>query len=186
MQSKFKNLSTRDICFMAIFAAITAVCAQISVPGPGGVPFTLQTLAVQLSGVILGAKRGAAAIVVYVLLGAIGVPVFSNFGGGLGFIAGVSGGFIVSFPILAFITGLGNANIIKLVPAILAGTVVTFAVGLLWAAWLLHGEINFYTLSAAAMLVVVPFIVPEIIKMVVSGTVGLRIKTALIKAELLG
>ncbi|MCL1989059.1 MAG: biotin transporter BioY [Firmicutes bacterium] len=183
MQKKF--LSTRDICFMAIFATITAICAQISIPGPGGVPFTLQTLAVQLSGVILGAKRGAIAIIVYILLGAVGIPVFANFVGGLGVIAGITGGFIVSFPILAFITGLGNSNMIKLAIAIFLGTLLTFAFGLFWATYILHSQITLYALSATATLVIFPFIISEIIKISIATTIGWQIKTALNKSRLL-
>ena len=69
-----KKLAIRDMCHIGIFAAIIAVCAQISIPMPLGVPMTLQTLAIPLAGVVLGIKKGVAATLVYILLGIIGVP----------------------------------------------------------------------------------------------------------------
>jgi biotin transport system substrate-specific component len=86
-------------------AAITAVAAQIAIPIPP-VPFTLQVLAVTLSGLLLGSRYGALAQAVYVLVGAVGVPVFSEFSGGLGHILGPRGGYLVSYPIAAAVAGL--------------------------------------------------------------------------------
>ena len=74
--SKF---SIQDICSIAIMTAITAVMAQISIPMPLGVPMTMQTFAITLAGIVLGSKKGGMSILVYVLLGAIGVQVFAGF-----------------------------------------------------------------------------------------------------------
>ena len=93
-------LYVKDICYIALFTALIAILAQISIPLPGGVPLTLQTFAVPLAGLVLGSKRGTIATVVYVLLGAVGVPVFSNFTVGLGIVLVLTGGFIVSFPLM--------------------------------------------------------------------------------------
>ena len=90
---------TLDIVYCGIFATITAILAQISIPLPGGVPLTLQTFAVSLAGILLGSKKGFISILVYVLMGAIGLPVFSGFSAGIGAIVGATGGFILSFPI---------------------------------------------------------------------------------------
>lgn len=97
---------TLDIVYCGIFATITAILAQIAVPLPGGVPLTLQTFAVSLAGILLGSKKGFISILVYVLMGAIGLPVFSGFSAGISAILGPTGGFILSFPIMAFIVGL--------------------------------------------------------------------------------
>jgi biotin transport system substrate-specific component len=86
-------------------AAVTAVAAQITIPTPL-VPFTLQVLAVILSGLLLGPRYGALAQAVYVLVGAVGAPVFSGFSGGLGVILGPTGGYLVSYPIAAAVAGL--------------------------------------------------------------------------------
>ena len=95
------GFSIQDICSVAIMAALTAVMAQISIPMPMGVPMTMQTFAVTLAGVILGSKRGAVSMVVYLLIGSVGVPVFSNMGGGVQYLIGPTGGFLLSFPIIA-------------------------------------------------------------------------------------
>ena len=96
MQNRKSSLSVTDLCYIALFTALIAVLAQISIPLPGGVPLTLQTLAVPLAGIVLGPRRGTFSTLLYVLLGAIGIPVFANFTGGLGIVLGVTGGFIIS------------------------------------------------------------------------------------------
>src|ERR687883_1886220 len=91
----------------ALMAAVTAVAAQIAIPLPfSPVPFTLQVLAVILSGLLLGPRYGALAQAVYVLVGTVGVPVFAGFSGGLGVILGPTGGYLVSYPIAAAVAGL--------------------------------------------------------------------------------
>lgn len=98
----------RTLVYVGIFAALIAVCAQIAIPMPIGVNITLQTLAVMLAGAMLGPKWGFFAALVYVLLGAVGAPVFSLMQGGLGVILGPPGGFIMSFPIMAALVGFGT------------------------------------------------------------------------------
>ena len=102
--SKF---SVRDICYAGLFAAVIAVMAQISIPMPLGVPMTMQTFAITLAAVVLGSKLSAIATLVYLLLGAVGVPVLANFSGGIDKFVGPTGGFLISFPIMAYIIGLG-------------------------------------------------------------------------------
>jgi len=101
------RLAIRDFCLIGLFVALIAAFAQIAVPMPAGVPFTLQTLAVMLAGCVLGARRGTLCAVVYVLLGACGVPVFRAFSGGPAILLGPTGGFLFSFPLLALFSGLG-------------------------------------------------------------------------------
>jgi len=91
-------------------AAVTAVAAQIAIPTPP-VPFTLQVLAVLLSGLLLGARYGALAQAVYVLVGAIGVPVFAQFSGGPGVVLGPTGGYLISYPIAAAVAGLAASAV---------------------------------------------------------------------------
>ena len=88
--SKF---SVRDICYAGLFAAVIAVMAQISIPMPLGVPMTMQTFAITLAAVVLGSKLSAIATLVYLLLGAVGVPVLANFSGGIDKFVGPTGGF---------------------------------------------------------------------------------------------
>ena len=92
---------------VALMAAVTAVAAQIAIPLPfSPVPFTLQVQAVVLSGLLLGSRHGALAQAIYVLVGAVGVPVFAGFKGGLGVIFGPTGGYLVSYPLAAAVAGL--------------------------------------------------------------------------------
>lgn len=100
-------MNTGVMTRVALMAAVTAVAAQIAIPLPfSPVPFTLQVLAVVLSGFLLGPRYGALAMAVYVLVGAVGVPVFAGFKGGLGIIAGPTGGYLLSYPIAAAVAGL--------------------------------------------------------------------------------
>ena len=75
------NFKTLDLCMIGVVTAVIVIMAQISIPMPLGVPMTMQTFAITLAGVILGSKKGAVASLIYVLLGAVGVPVFANFSG---------------------------------------------------------------------------------------------------------
>ena len=109
---KMKNSSirtTKNIIFIGLFAAITAVLSQIAIPLPTNVPLTLQTFAVALAGYFLGAVKGTVAMVVYVMLGAVGVPVFANWKGGFSVITGATGGFIVGFIFMALLCGVGSS-----------------------------------------------------------------------------
>ena len=102
--SKF---SVRDICYTGLFAAVIAVMAQISIPMPLGVPMTMQTFAITLAAVVLGSKLSAMASLVYLILGAVGVPVLASFSGGIDKFVGPTGGFLISFPLMAYLIGLG-------------------------------------------------------------------------------
>ena len=92
--------SVRDICYSGLFAAVISIMAQISIPMPGGVPMTMQTFAITLAAVVLGAKLSTVSSVIYLLLGAVGVPVLANFSGGFDKFIGPTGGFLISFPLM--------------------------------------------------------------------------------------
>ena len=177
------SINIRDICYIALFTALIAVLAQISIPLPGGVPLTLQTFAVPLAGLVLGSKRGTISTTIYVLLGAVGVPVFAGFTGGLGKVLGMTGGFIVSFPIMAFLAGLAVKKSLKsplLWLWLTLGAIVNYAVGTVWF-MVVAGS----TLSAALTACVIPFIPTAIIKIILSGIFGTMLRGILVKAGLL-
>ena len=116
-----------DLVFVALFAAVMTVCAQIQIPF-GEVPFTLQTLGVFIAASLLGWKRGTLSVIVYVLLGLAGVPVFAGFSGGIGVLFGPTGGYIIGFIFTALIVGLmteklGKKLWVEIVSMILGGTV---------------------------------------------------------------
>ena len=103
-------INVREMCYVAMFTAVISILAQISIPLPLGVPLTMQTFAITLAAVVLGAKYSTYSTVIYLLLGAIGVPVLANFSAGLDKFVGPTGGFLFSFPLMAFIIGYGTEH----------------------------------------------------------------------------
>lgn len=171
--SKF---SIQDICSIAIMTAITAVMAQISIPMPLGVPMTMQTFAITLAGIVLGSKKGGMSILVYVLLGAIGVPVFAGFSGGFQNLVGPTGGFIISFPIMAYLIGLGVEFKKKelFVLFLVLGTVSNYVVGVI-----LFCVVTQSPVATGITACVLPFIPTAIIKAVVASVLGLELRKRL-------
>src|ERR687896_600513 len=106
------SLSVAMMTRVALMAAVTAVAAQITVPIEP-VPFTFQVLAVILSGLLLGPRYGALAQAIYVLVGAVGAPVFAEFSGGLGRVLGPTGGYLISYPIAAAVAGLAAPTVAR-------------------------------------------------------------------------
>ena len=108
--------NVKKLTFCALMAALTAVCAQLTIPLPGGVPLTMQIFAVALTGYLLGPKYGAIAMLVYLLLGAVGAPVFSSFRGGFYVLVGKTGGYLWSYPAMAALCGcsaLGKGKVLR-------------------------------------------------------------------------
>lgn len=182
MSENKKNFSVRDLCYIAVFAAIIAILAQITIPMPLGVPMTLQTLAVPLAGVVLGKRNGGLAALVYVLLGAVGVPVFAGLTGGIGIVLGMTGGFIVGFPFYALMAGIGveSGSKVKLVCWTVLGSVIDYAIGTVW--FVVAADSTFATALTAC---VIPFIPTEIIKIALAAILGPVLRKALMKAGLL-
>lgn len=154
-----------------MFVALTAVMAQISIPLPGSVPFTLQTLAIPLAGVFLGAKRGALCAGVYLLLGAVGAPVFAGFAGGPGIVLGPTGGFLLTFPLMAALAGLGakRGGPFWLYAGLTAGAAVNLLGGLIMYCFVLQ-----QSPAAAFAACVLPFLPTTVLKIVLAGLLGLR------------
>jgi len=169
---------------MALFTALIAACAQISIPLPTGVPITLQTFAIILAGIILGAKKGTIATLVYVLLAMLGAPVLANFTGGAGIVFGITGGFVLSFPVMPLFIGLfrkaGEDKNNKLLLPI--GTVFAVIVNYIC------GMIYFSIFTSSSLIVaftacVLPFILGDIAKIFIAITLGKKVKIILNKAE---
>lgn len=100
------KVKTADLVMIGVFSALLGVLSQIAIPMPTGVPATLQTFAVAFCGYFLGAKKGTAAVFVYILLGAVGVPVFTGFKGGFACLGSLTGGFIYGFLAMVLLCGL--------------------------------------------------------------------------------
>jgi biotin transport system substrate-specific component len=126
--------TVRDMTLIALFAALMAVSAWITVPGP--VPFTLQTMGVFVSVGLLGGRRGTLAVALYLLLGAVGAPVFSGFRGGVGALLGTTGGYLTGFLLSALVmwgmTKLFGSGTAALAAAMAAGLLVCYVFGTAW------------------------------------------------------
>lgn len=164
------GIKTADLVLIALFAAITAVLSQIAIPMPTNVPVTLQTFAVALCGFCLGSKKGTASILVYILLGAIGIPVFTGFKGGIACIASFTGGFIYGFLPFAFLSGLPVKNKIVKVLLGVAGLLLLHFFGVLHYALLTgNGFIESF------LLVSLPYLVKDVISVVLAYMASLAV-----------
>jgi biotin transport system substrate-specific component len=129
-----KRTNVRMLVLTAMFTALTAICAQISIPLPN-VPINLALLAIHLAGAVLGARYGLAGAVAYLLLGAAGLPVFSGFRGGIGALTGITGGYLAGYALCALLTGLlcrGSRSLPALCLGMVPGTLLCYALGTTW------------------------------------------------------
>jgi biotin transport system substrate-specific component len=168
----------------ALMAAVTAVAAQIAIPLPfSPVPFTLQVLAVILSGLLLGPRYGALAQAIYLLVGAIGVPIFAEFRGGLGVLLGPTGGYLLSYPIAAAVAGLaagaarsasrGRALTVSFLWGCV-GLAVIYAFGAVWLS--VVTDLPLAVAVAQGVLIFVPF---DLIKVVLAALVAVAAAPAI-------
>lgn len=177
---KDNKMKIKDIAYIAMFAAIMTICSWISIPS--AVPFTLQTFGVFLAIGVLGGKRGTLAILTYLILGALGVPVFANFSGGIGYMLGPTGGYIIGFLLSALVMWLIECFTKKtkwmLVVQMFAGLLVCYAFGTVWFVAVYSkntGPIGFWT---ALLKCVIPYIIPDAIKIALASLVCKRIAKA--------
>ena len=146
------SLKIRKLTYVALFAVVMAICAQIMIPGP--VPFTMQTFGVFIAVGVLGGQLGSAAVFLYLLMGAMGLPVFAGMKGGLGALVGVTGGYIFGF---------------------LASALV------MWGLEKLIGRKPWALAVAMAVLLkcVIPYIIPDLIKVALALALCSRLSAAL-------
>lgn len=170
------RLRTRDLTYIALFAVLMAVCAWISIPVTA-VSFTLQTFAIFAALMILGGRRGTYAVAAYLLLGAVGLPVFSHFQGGVGVLLGATGGYILGFlaSALAYwgITTRRDTLPVRIC-ACLVGLMICYAFGTAWfLAVYTGGETS---LGAALAMCVYPFILPDLVKIGLAVTLAGQVR----------
>lgn len=168
-----RKMKTKDAVTVSLAAALICLCSWIQVPS--AVPFTLQTFAVFLVSGTLGVKKGVAATLVYILLGAAGLPVFSGFQGGVGVLFGSTGGYIFGFVLSALIVGFSCEKFgRKFLPSVLysaTAMLACYAVGTLWFAFL-YGDGN---ILGAFSVCVLPFIIPDVIKITLAMIIAKRV-----------
>ncbi len=172
---------TYDMVYIGIFAALIAVCSWISIPT--AIPFTLQTFAVFLAVALLGGRRGTLAVVVYVLLGAIGVPVFAEFTGGIDIILRNTGGYIIGFIFSALamwlLEGVLGAKLWAQAVSMTVGLLVCYAFGTAWFMFVYMRSTGAVGLSTVLGWCVMPFIIPDAVKIALALILSRALKKPL-------
>ena len=151
------NKTIKKQILSALFAAIISATSLILIPSPTGIPITLQTFIVSLSGFLLGWKYGTLAIIIYLTIGTLGLPVFSGLTGGIGVIFGITGGFLIGFIPLAATCGISKKIPHKIIFPIL-GLIICHVIGIFW--FVFSTESNILT---AITTVSLPYIVKDIV-----------------------
>lgn len=179
-----KKLTVRDIALIPLMSVLIALCAWVAVPFT--VPFTLQTLGVFMALKLLGGKKGSLSILIYILLGVVGVPVFAGFTGGVSALMQPTGGYIVGF----LITGL-LYWLLENVPVqkdwmdifrMVAGLLGCYALGTAWF-WFTYATKNAMGMGAVLMACVVPFLIPDGVKIALAYILGKRLQGLIHRAQ---
>ena len=180
-------MNTKTMIICAIFAAVLCVFSVMTIP-ISPVPISMGIFGIMLTASILGAKKGSIAVIIYILLGAIGLPVFSGFKGGIQVLAGPTGGYIWSYIFMAIIIGLLTAKLAT--KPILAMVQIFGACVLGTAVCYFFGTVQFMLVQNMGLikslsLCVFPFVAFDLLKAVVCAYLAYTIRKALLKANLL-
>ncbi|MGI6020530.1 MAG: biotin transporter BioY [Lachnospiraceae bacterium] len=178
-----KLTKTKRIAYIGICAALIAVCSWISIPLT--IPFTLQTFAVFLACGLLGGCDGTIAVVIYVLLGAIGLPVFAGFTGGFGILLSNTGGYIIGFIATALVMWLfekifGRKTRVLILSMVL-GLLVCYAFGTLWFIKVYSQANGAISVGLALSWCVIPYIIPDLVKIALAFILTKRIRPHILK-----
>ena len=167
---KMSKLKLKDVNRIAFSAALMVVCAWVAIPGP--VPFTLQTFGLFMTAGLLGGTKGFVAMLVYVLLGTIGMPVFSGGRGGLGIILGETGGYIIGFLPAVFVGGIlckkNRKSTYNICLSMICCLIVCYTVGALWAYFMFFSADPIGGLISVLSKHILSFVVPDCIKMILA------------------
>ena len=167
-----QKIKAKQMVLIALMTAVTCVLGPLSIPLPfSPVPISLTNFAIFLAIFVLGMKNGTISFIIYLLLGAVGVPVFSSFRGGLQVLAGPTGGYLIGFIFLALIMGFALDHFDrKLVPTIIGmiiGMAVCYAFGTVWLAKLLS-----LSFKEGLMMGVIPYLAGDVAKIIIAAIVG--------------
>lgn len=169
---------TYDMVYIGIFTVLIAVCSWISIPA--AVPFTLQTFGVFMAVEVLGGKRGTMAVLVYILMGAVGIPVFAGFQGGIGVIFNTTGGYIVGFLCSALIMWVaeslfGKKPLVRLL-SMAAGLIACYVLGTIWFMVVYGRTTGAVGLMTVLGWCVIPFIIPDLVKIGLAYFISRKIR----------
>ena len=195
-----RSQKTIQMAEIALMSAVLCVVSPFTIPVPmSPVPLSLSLFAVYLAAVLLGAKRGAICVLIYVLLGMVGLPVFSGFSGGIGVLLGPTGGYIIGYIPCALLTGFlaERKRLVKTeaeqqkrvqhwrkitwnTVAMVLGTLICYACGTAWFLVIMGGT---YTLMQALVICVVPYLIFDIIKIFAATAMVLPMQRILRRIE---
>ena len=167
-----QKIRTKQMVLIALMTAVTCVLGPLSIPLPfSPVPISLTNFAIFLAIFVLGMKSGTISFIIYLLLGAIGVPVFSSFRGGLQVLAGPTGGYLIGFIFLALIMGFAldhfNRKLVPTIIGMIIGMAVCYAFGTVWLAKLLS-----LSFKEGLMMGVIPYLAGDAAKIIIAAIVG--------------
>ena len=173
---------TLDMTMIALMTVVIIICSQIMIPMT--IPFSLQTFAVFAALRILGGLRGTVSVALYLLMGAAGLPGFTGFQGGVHRLLGPTGGYLAGFLLTALIYWLfekqAEKGLVRKWIVMIAGLLACYVAG---TAWFAARYANGRTVWAILMLCVVPFVLPDLVKLVLADLVGSRVRKQLKKSE---
>jgi biotin transport system substrate-specific component len=177
-KERHTSLNTKDIAMIAVCSAVMAICSWISIPA--AIPFTLQTFGVFLTIGLLGGRNGNLSVLVYLLLGAVGLPVFAGFSGGIGVLFGATGGYIIGFQFSALVMWLLESAFGRsykvLILSMIAGLLVCYAFGTAWFMVVYTRDTGSVGILTALSWCVFPFIIPDAIKIALAAVLTRRIR----------
>lgn len=179
-----KKMKTSELTMMALMAAVMCILGPLSIPLAGGVPIALNGFAIFLTAYLLGCKKATISFVVYLIIGAVGLPVFSNYGAGFAKLVGPTGGYLVGYIFMAAIAGAfaenKNNSILIAVIGMVIGSVTDMAFGTAW--YMISGGVPF---MKALMACVVPFLPGNAVKIAAAAIVGVQVEKRLVKAGII-
>lgn len=177
--------STYQIVLIGIMTAITCILGPLSIPIPfSPVPISFTNLAIYLTAFILGWKRGTLSYLIYLFLGLVGLPIFSNFSGGPSKLFGPTGGYLIGFILMAFISGLFieffNGNVSMYILGLMLASAANYLLGTAWLSYQL--DLTFYQALSVG---VFPYLIGDGIKIAIAIAIGPMIRNRLKQANLL-
>ena len=179
------RISTRDLVQIALCSAIITICSWISL-NISTVPFTLQTAGICLTAGLLGWKKGTISVIVYLLLGAIGLPVFAAFHSGFGTLLGMTGGYLWGFVLTSLIAGFAADRYGRTMPvmiiAMVLGTVACYITGTAWFIYVYAAQVGPIGVMGALSMCVFPYLIPDAAKVVLAALIVRRIHPHINKA----
>ena len=179
------KFTVKEIVIIGIFAALTAICAPLSIPlSFSPVPITLSILAVFMSAVLLSPKCAVFSQIIYILIGICGAPVFSRFQSGPGVVSGPSGGFLLSYPVIALVISLLLRNRkqisrMDMIGAMVVGLMICYTMGASWYGFSLQKTVN------ESIAFIAPFLPLDLVKILLVSALGHQVYQTLVKAKLL-